>query len=157
VCDNEGRTPEWHAKECGNLTYLGLIEAKLARRRSYSVNISIREIAEGNGGQEDGVVTLPRMKTTLPEDTRRTTVFIPTEASMTRGPKSEVCKECRRSVGLASLSSSRFRNRMCRPLMLMTVMVAAICATVALLMKGPPQLGLVVYSLRWNGFEYGSS
>lgn len=158
MCDNEGRTPEWHAKEHGNLTYLGLIEAKLSRRRSYSVNISIREIAEGNnGGQEDGEVALPRMKTTLSEDTRRTTVFIPTEASTMRGPKSAVCKECRRTAGLASSSSSRFQNRMYRPLMFMTVMVAAICAAAALLMKGPPQLGLVVYSLKSNGLEYGPS
>ena len=146
--DNEGRTPEWHAKNSGNLGYIGLIEAKLLRKRSPSVNITIQEIAEECEG-----LSFPKVETTVSQDIG-TTILLSSEA-LTRRP-SEICKDCKTMARLVPLGSSKFHNRMYRPLMLMTVTVAAICATVALLMKGPPRLDSVFYSLKCDGFDYGS-
>ena len=145
----EGLTPERHAQNKGNVSYLKMVERKIQHKKSPFVSLIIQEqnpkkkalITGGLSDNEDlsAIIELP-------------------EVTKNFKPKSnQSCRNCRSTTRRSSSSSGMVHLRMHRPLLLMMVAVAALCATVALFFKTPPHLESVLYSLKWEGINYGSS
>ena len=124
-----------------------MIERKIQHKKSPFVSITIQDqnsknnisISRGVVNDEDPevIIELPKVA----KDIRKS---------------NPPCRSCRASVKQSS-SCSVVHMRTHRPLLMMMVAVAALCATVAVFFKTPPHLESVFYSLKWEGINYGPS
>eukprot|EP00250_Pteridium_aquilinum_P012657 c20859_g1_i1 orf=776-4177(+) len=153
ACDHAGRTPEWHARNGGKFSYVELIKRKLSSKLSSSVSITVFDGAQ-NPAQANMECSNQRTENVGNQDT----MLVELSAFSRRAALSsaQVCRDCRVSARIHPFRSSRPQSRMYRPLMMMMVTVAAVCATVALLFKSGPRLECVMYSLKWEGIRSGS-
>ncbi|MCO5568735.1 hypothetical protein L7F22_022434 [Adiantum nelumboides] len=150
ACDHLGRTPEWHARNRGNLSYVELVERKLSKKLSHSVRITILDASESSAGanRDPSNESASRVECTAALEISA----FPRRATSS---SAQVCRDCRAAARLHPFRSARPQSRMYRPLMMMMVAVATVCATVALLSKTAPMLDCVLYSLKWEGIMYG--
>lgn len=161
ACDYAGRTPELHARNRGNLSYNELIERKLLSKRSPSLSITVFDLAQkpAEAGTENSNQLAASSQITGSQDAR--VVELSSFAQRGALTSTQACRDCRasamRNPFINPYRSSRAPSRAYRPLMMMMVAVAAVCATVALIFKSAPQLECVMYSLKWEKIMYGSA
>ncbi|KAH7445710.1 hypothetical protein KP509_01G021200 [Ceratopteris richardii] len=151
ACDHSGQTPEWHARNSGKLSYIQLVEKKLLRRLSPSVRITVYDML-----QSSSMLSNDLFASKIESFGSQDIVSLDISSLPKREPPSSalVCGDCRAAAKRHSHRFGKPQSRMHRPLLMMVVAVAAVCATVALLYKTGPMLN-VMYSLKWEGIKYG--
>lgn len=156
ACDCSGRTPEWHALNSGNLSYVQLVNGKLARKQSQCVTIRIGDMPQQAEHSNIEGKDFSAIRTWDTANLSRMLVELQSIFLKPKTPAASVCGDCKKSMARNCVVAPGRNARMHRPLMMMMVAVATVCAAVALLLKSLPHLESVYYSLKWEGIEFGS-
>ncbi|KAH7427626.1 hypothetical protein KP509_10G052200 [Ceratopteris richardii] len=154
LCDHSGCTPEWYAQISGKLSYIELVERKLLRKISQSVRIRVFDVLQSHLIANTQCNNLIASKVNSLDGTDIMALEPTSSRSQEISGSIQICRNCRAIERRHTNMFARSHIRIQRPLLMMMVAVATLCATVALLYKTGPTLD-VMYSLKWEGIMYG--